>query len=437
MDHDDETAPDDAFRRLVESSPDGLSVHDGECLLYANPAGAAILGESSPDAIVGHRIDEYLHVDERAALADRLAAIVADDPSVTTVVTRVTRRDGRVRTVEARSVPTTWKGRPAILSVIRDLTGQSTADEAARVAERRLAEIVDSLVDGVIVQDRRGYVRSMNPAAARIMGVDVDDVVGTDLAADLLERGNVCRTDGKMITPAQLPHRRAQRAGEPVSFTLEITRPDGSVVTIQGTTTLVGVDHTRLVISSFTDVTADREAADQLRYQARHDSLTGLPNRQHVVDELTAAVRDPARDCDLGVLYLDLDALKAVNDSLGHSVGDDLLTHVSTRLASVIPTGGLLGRVGGDEFVAVLRGTPDDVDDVARALHGALRGTIGLEGRAVRITASIGAVAVPVGDHRTIDEVLRDADYAMYEAKGSGGDRTAWHRRPTRADRDA
>ena len=171
-----------------------------------------------------------------------------------------------------------------------------------------------------------------------------------------------------------------------------------------------------------------------LRYQARHDSLTGLPNRQHVVDRLAAAVADPSRDHDLGVLYLELDALKAVNDSLGHSVGDDLLTHVSLRLSSVVPTGGLLGRVGGDEFVAVLRGTADDVDDVARALHGALRGTIGLEGRAVRITASIGAVAVPVGDHRTIDEVLRDADYAMYEAKGSGGDRTAWHRRPARAD---
>jgi diguanylate cyclase (GGDEF)-like protein/PAS domain S-box-containing protein len=433
MDHHDETAtPDAAFRRLVESSPDGLSVHDGERILYANRAGAAILGEKSPDAIVGRRIDEFLHVDSRPGYADRLAAIVADDPSVATVVTRVVRRDGRVRTVEGRSVPTTWDGRRAILTVIRDLTGQSSAEESARVAEMRLAEIVDSLVDGVVVQDRRGYVRSMNPAAERLLGVDADEAVGTDLPALLLERGSVRRTDGKMITPAELPHRRAQQTGQPVKFTLEITRPDASVVIIRGTTTLVGVDHTRLVISSFADVTADREAEARLRYQARHDSLTGLPNRQHIVEELAAAVRDPARDCDLGVLYLDLDALKSVNDSLGHSVGDDLLTRVSARLASVIPTGGVLGRVGGDEFVAVLRGSADDVEDVARALHGALRGTIGLEGRAVHITASIGAVVVPVDDHRSIDEVLRDADYAMYEAKGSGGDRTAWHRRPGR-----
>ena len=434
MDHRTETTPDDAFRRLVESSPDGLSVHDGERILYANTAGAAILGESSPDAVVDHLIADYLHVDVLPGYRERLTAIRANDPSVATIVSRVVRKDGRIRTVEARSVPTTWDGRPAILTVIRDLTGQSSAEESARVAERRLAEIVDSLVDGVVVQDRRGYVRSMNPAATRILDVDADDAVGTDLPAELLERGLVHRTDGRMIAPAQLPHRRAQQTGQPASFDLEITRRDGSVVSIRGTTTLVGVDHTRLVISSFADVTADREAERMLRYQARHDSLTGLPNRQHVVDELAAAVADPSRDCDLGVLYLDLDALKAVNDSLGHSVGDDLLTRVSTRLAAVVPAGGLLGRVGGDEFVAVLRGTPDDVDDVARALHGALRGTIGLEGRAVRITASIGAVAVPVGDHRTIDEVLRDADYAMYEAKGSGGDRTAWHRRPARAD---
>ncbi|MEH3155862.1 MAG: PAS domain-containing protein [Gordonia paraffinivorans] len=268
MDHDEpETAtPDAAFRRLVQSSPDGLTVHDGEWILFANPAGAAILGEDSPDDIVGHRIDEYLHVDSRPGYEERLAAIVADDPSVATVVTRVVRRDGRVRTVEGRSVPTTWDGRPAILTVIRDLTGQSSAEESARVAERRLAEIVDSLVDGVVVQDRRGYVRSMNPAAASILGVDAGEAVGTDLPADLLERGLVHRTDGRMITPAQLPHRRAQQSGEPASFALEITRSDGSVVVIRGTTTLVGVDHTQLVISSFADVTADHEAEARLRY---------------------------------------------------------------------------------------------------------------------------------------------------------------------------
>ncbi|GAA1907301.1 MAG: diguanylate cyclase [Williamsia herbipolensis] len=434
MDHDSTATPDAAFRRLVESSPDAICVHDGEVVQYANPAAAAILGAVSPAEIIGQRIDGFIHVDSRRVLYDRIEDLLDGTPTTSTVLAQVVRPGGRVRTVEARSAPTTWDGGPAIMSSVRDLTGQSTAEESARVAERRLAEIVDSLVDGVVVQDRRGYVRSMNPAAARLLGVEADEAIGTDFPALLWERGLVRRTDGKMITPAELPHRRAQQTGEPASFDLEITRRDRTVVIIRGTTTLVGVDHTRLVISSFADVTADREAEARLRYQARHDSLTGLPNRQHVVEELAEAVRDPARDCDLGVLYLDLDALKAVNDTLGHSVGDDLLTRVSARLASVIPSGGVLGRVGGDEFVAVLRGSADDVEDVARALHGALRGTIGLEGRAVRITASIGAVAVPVDDHRSIDDVLRDADYAMYEAKGSGGDRTAWHRRPGRPD---
>ncbi|GAA2057365.1 sensor domain-containing protein [Williamsia deligens] len=425
---------DDRFRQLVETSPDGMCVHDGERILYTNPSGAGILGVASPSEVIGERIDTYIHVDSRSAHVDRVSALVSGGPARATVVTQVVRRDGRVRTVEARSTSTTWDDRPAILTMVRDLTGQTTAEEAARAAEQRLAEIVDSLVDGVIVQDRHGYVRSMNPAAAAILGVDADAVVGTDLPAMMLERGAVRRADGHPITLADLPQRTAQRSPSPSRFGLEITRRDGSTVTISGTTTLVGADEAQLVVSTFADVTADARAAAHLEYLARHDSLTGLANRQHVVEELAAAVREPDRDHDLGVLYIDLDALKSVNDSLGHSVGDDILTHVATRLSSAIPADGVIGRVGGDEFVAVLRGDTDTVADVADALHEVLQEAIELDGHSVRITASVGAVAVPVGDHRSIDEVLRDADFAMYEAKGSGGDRTAWHRRTGRTD---
>ncbi len=255
MDHHSTATPDVAFRRLVETSPDAICVHDGKVVQYANPAAATILDAASPAEIVGARIDEFIHVDSRRVLHDRIGALMGGTPTTSTVLAHVVRPGGRIRTIEARSVPTTWDGGPAIMSVVRDLTGPSTAEESARVAERRLAEIVDSLVVGVVVQDRRGYVRSVNPAAAAIFGMDAREIVGTDLPAQLLERGRVSRTDGKMIAPAELPHRRARETGQPASFDLEIARPDGSLVMIRGTTTLVGVDHSQLVISSFADVT--------------------------------------------------------------------------------------------------------------------------------------------------------------------------------------
>jgi diguanylate cyclase (GGDEF)-like protein len=167
----------------------------------------------------------------------------------------------------------------------------------------------------------------------------------------------------------------------------------------------------------------DRDrAAQEIRHQALHDPLTGLPNRVLFVDRLSLALAQCARRGNaVAVLFLDLDHFKFINDSLGHSAGDDLLQALATRLASTLRPGDTVARFGGDEFVIIC----DDLLDVGQAEHIALR-TIDALGRPFVVngtdhvvTASIG-IALAIGEHRLAEDMVREADAAMYRAKERG-----------------
>jgi len=168
----------------------------------------------------------------------------------------------------------------------------------------------------------------------------------------------------------------------------------------------------------------ERKAAEaQLLYDAFHDALTGLPNRALFVDRLehviSGAVRHPAES--YAVLFLDLDRFKVINDSLGHHMGDHLLVAVGERLAGCMRPGDTVARLGGDEFGLLVQGLkgPEDALLVAKRVHEALSGSLHIEGHEMFITASIG-VAVQSDRYRKPDQVLRDADIAMYQAKLKG-----------------
>ena len=169
---------------------------------------------------------------------------------------------------------------------------------------------------------------------------------------------------------------------------------------------------------------ASRVAAeDRLRIAADQDSLTGLPNRRHVVNALTARVEGakhaPGRS--FAVFFIDLDRFAVINDSLGHSVGDVVLTMIAQRIAEALPDGALLARFGGDEFVVV-----SDVDrgrkspaHVAARLVDAIREPLPLRDREINLTGSVGVVT-GLGSYGDAEAMLRDADIAMYAAKDSG-----------------
>jgi len=159
------------------------------------------------------------------------------------------------------------------------------------------------------------------------------------------------------------------------------------------------------------------QVKEQLRYQAYHDALTGLPNRAFFTERVGEAL---AEGSDLAVLFIDLDDFKTINDTLGHSAGDELLAAVAERVRACVRPGDLAARLGGDEFGILLELDAEDAaEQIALRLVAALRAPFVLAGREVSVYASIG-IAQGLSDARTPDELLSNADLAMYSAKASG-----------------
>ncbi|MDH3376172.1 MAG: EAL domain-containing protein [Gammaproteobacteria bacterium] len=174
---------------------------------------------------------------------------------------------------------------------------------------------------------------------------------------------------------------------------------------------------------SQTDISTRKHAETQLRFNALHDPLTGLPNRLLFLDRLTHCLERAERheEYQCAVLFLDLDNFKVINDSLGHILGDQLLVDVGQRLSTVLRTGDTLSRLGGDEFTVLFEDIEDfsDVSRLVERIQEHLAEPIKLNGHEVVITASIG-IAVSSTGYQRPEDMLRDADLAMYQAKSTG-----------------
>ena len=183
-----------------------------------------------------------------------------------------------------------------------------------------------------------------------------------------------------------------------------------------------GGSATRLV-GSLTDVTAQRELEEKLRYGAHHDALTGLPNRTLFLDRLTQALARSRRNPEarIALLFLDLDGFKQVNDNLGHLAGDQLLIKVAGRIGQRLRQSDTAARLGGDEFAVLLEDVraPEAVDAIAADISRRLCAPYEIDGEEVVISAAVGAALSVTGQERP-DDILRSADSAMYQAKLRG-----------------
>ena len=225
-----------------------------------------------------------------------------------------------------------------------------------------------------------------------------------------------------------------QRAGrsQPLEFEHRITTDDGELrwVLCRGLAVVVEGTVTRLV-GSLTDVTDRRQLEDRLRRQAMYDSLTNLPNRVLLLDRLDLAIHRANRHSAyrFAVLFIDLDGFKVINDSLGHGTGDKLLMAIAARLQGFVRLGDTAARLGGDEFVVLLDDLAPavDVSEITKRLQEELAEPFEIDGSRVAVTASIGIITTTSDEIATAEDMLRDADIAMYRSKTAGrGGRTTF-----------
>jgi diguanylate cyclase (GGDEF)-like protein/PAS domain S-box-containing protein len=305
-----------------------------------------------------------------------------------------------------------------------------TNQTTLRSVEQRCQAVVASLQEGVVVITADGTVESVNPAALRIFGA-------ASTGVDLVEIAKVADVpvydvNGCLLTwdqhPVMATFKRSPRRG--CIYGMD-RFSDGERIWVSINWSLLDPtdpDRSSLLVS-IVDVTDQHNAHRQLAHQATHDVLTGLPNRAHVA----ALINDAIGSAEYrwgAVLFIDLNKFKVINDELGHHAGDTVLEVASQRLQAGIGPDDVVGRVGGDEFVALLAAPVEraEVDALVRRLHSALRKPISIPGvnpcapaTRAQIGASIGVVTVRPGEQRCAAEVLRAADAAMYRAKTTGG----------------
>jgi diguanylate cyclase (GGDEF)-like protein/PAS domain S-box-containing protein len=320
----------------------------------------------------------------------------------------------------------TWAPREldeGLLAVMNDVGSQigefverKRAEMALQESEKRMRSVLDNVSDGLATIEQSGIIESANPAVVKLFGYSEEELVGQQ--ADVL-----IATTHRSAFVNYLERRL--KLDIPVSGAHETMgkRKNGSLFPLEFVVSSMQIGSRHLFIATLRDISERKAHTDALEYQALHDALTGLPNRSLFGDRLRQALLAARRNQKMfGVLLLDLDRFKDINDALGHDRGDSLLQEVTARLRGVLRATDTIARLGGDEFAVLTTDAkhPDDVVSTARKILASLEGPFAIADQMVETGASIGIAMYPLhGDDPST--LLRRADVAMYVAKRSGG----------------
>jgi diguanylate cyclase (GGDEF)-like protein/PAS domain S-box-containing protein len=288
-----------------------------------------------------------------------------------------------------------------------------------RDSEVRTRAVLENIADGIVTLSGDGTIQSFNRAAAELFGYGEEEAIGQAFSVMVGPRypgdyANPEDAERQLLSPQLRRGRSAESVGR---------RKDGSTFPMELDLSDVVLASSTMHIACLRDISERQSYTETLQHQALHDALTGLPNRVLFADRVTHAIRVALRSGEsLALLVMDLDEFKQVNDTLGHQHGDVLLKLVTERLLGCLREGDTVARLGGDEFGILLRGNIDlaGAASVVWKIQQALEPTFIVDGHAMDVRASIGIVLAP-GHGNNVDELLRRADLAMYDAKRSGG----------------
>ncbi|HZU72081.1 MAG TPA: sensor domain-containing diguanylate cyclase [Acidimicrobiales bacterium] len=307
-----------------------------------------------------------------------------------------------------------------VLVLVAEMMGWAAAriakvQAAVSSAEQRLSALVSNVSDIIGVLDGGQRVTYVNPAITRVLGYEPDHLLGSLFGVVVHDADHYYVSDHFAEAVAS--------PGEPVKVEFRARRNDGTVVLLGGALTS-RVDDPAVggVIVTLTDVTGQREYEAHLRHEALHDNLTGLANRTLLMDRLVQATRRAERTGGRpAVLFFDLDRFKGLNDSMGHAVGDRVLTAVAERIRPLLRSSDTLCRYGGDEFAVLCEDVTDEAEAMAigERIVEAMARPFKVGDLSLQMSTSVGVAVsgTPVVDHEVL---LGNADAAMYVAKERG-----------------
>ncbi len=405
------------YRKVVEAQTDFIlrSLPD-TTVTFANSSFCRALG-TSLTALIGNKWSDFTSSEDTRRNISGLATLSLQQPRFF-VENRHRLADGQIRWTQ-------WLDEGIfdesgqlieIQSVGRDITPLKQAEQARKESEERLRLVTENMSDMVCLHDLDGRYLYVTPSSQALLGYSPEELIGTS-PYELFHPDDADRI-------CHMGHQRVLK-GISDCITYRARRKTGDYIWLETLTTPIFDEQGQMIhLQTSSREVGDRiKAEEQLKHDALYDSLTGLPNRTLLMERLDLSLRRVSRheDYQFAVLFLDLDNFKVINDSLGHLVGDELLLAVAALLTQMIRKTDLAARLGGDEFVILLDGfdTCDQAARVAEQLLAALKAPLQISGREIFMGTSIGIV-VGTPEYQHAEELLRDADLAMYRAKQSG-----------------
>jgi diguanylate cyclase (GGDEF)-like protein/PAS domain S-box-containing protein len=405
------------LRSVIDSVPTPMCyVDDGTHYRYVNDAFLEYIGRRA-DEVIGHTVREVLG-DERWVLLEPVVERVRTGETL--AVERLVRfADGRSRWMIVRLSPRfidgIYRGYYATTS---DIHEQKLVEQELRRANTVLSAHFDNTPLAVIEWDTEMRIVRWSGQAEKIFGWSAAETLGRTLQGWRHIYEEDCESAVSMI--------RALFEGRERHATLLYRnyRKDGSVIWVEWHNSALRDENGRVIsiLSLAQDVSSRIQAEERLQFMATHDGLTGLPNSVLLNDRLEAALaRSHRAKTRVGVMFLDLDRFKDVNDTLGHRVGDALLKELARRIRGVLRQSDLLARISGDEFIVLLEDVPEPAapEHVARKILDEVRRPFHVEGHEIHVSGSLG-LAVHPEDGADGETLLKNADAAMYHAKELG-----------------
>ncbi|MDP5291896.1 diguanylate cyclase [Oceanimonas sp. CHS3-5] len=409
------------LRTIVAFLPMGIALTDRKgMIVHCNAAAESMLGirpRHRLEDVYDNQGWQVLREDGSAMPKSEFASsrALAEDRPVHDVVMSLQSAAGQ-RWLNVSATPL-GHSRYSLVVAFADITAQRRADLDLRLA----ASVFSHTREAIMITDEAGTILDVNEAFTRITGYERDKVLGNN--ATLLHSGRHSSGFYAEIWQALACHGYWQgevwsrrQCGEQYAQMLNVSRVQDEA------------GHSRHFVSMFSDITPLLDQQEKLERIAHYDALTGLPNRLLLADRLQQALAACRRQGGaVGLVFLDLDGFKAVNDTHGHDAGDELLRQLGACMQHCLRENDTLARMGGDEFVAVLAGMagPDDGDEVMERLLAAASAPVDIAGIRVRVSASLGLAVYPK-DGVDADKLMRRADLAMYAAKQAGKNR--WQR---------
>lgn len=397
------------FQALHNASFGGIAIHDKGMILDCNEGLSKISGYSVGE-LIGMNGLLLIAEDSRSTV---MANILSGYEKPYEVFGR--HKDGHEYPLrlEAREIP--YRGKNVRVVEFRDITEEKKAQEELRLA----ASVFTQAREGILISDANGIIINVNDAFANITGYSHDEAIG--------KKPNILKS-GRHDDAFYADMWRALVEKDHWYGEIWNRRKNGEIYVEMLTISAIKDDHghTSQYMALFSDISIAKEHERQLEYIAYHDALTRLPNRILLGDRLRQGMAHAKRYAKrLVVAYLDLDGFKIINDRYGHESGDKLLVALSLKMKQLLREGDTLARLGGDEFVLVL----NDMDDIETSIPMLLRiltviaQPIEIGGLELQVSASIGVTFYPQDEEMEADQMLRQADQAMYQAKLAGKNR--------------